>query len=121
MVFCNRTRGPVEAALGYRDPDGWVSEGWWKIEPGQCARVLGGVLNQRFYFYYARALSSPYRNRPPFTWSGKYQFCTDVKAFHIQGDGDCETKGYISREFQQIDLGGTVRDYTLDFKDNNER
>lgn len=121
MLFCNRTQGVIEAALGYREEDGWVSEGWWKIQPGQCSRVLNGKLNQRFYFYYARALTSLYHDRPPFTWSGKYHFCTDIKAFHIEGDGGCEEKGYKTKDFQQMDLGGTVRDYTLDFKDDADR
>ena len=121
MVFCNRTQGAIEAALGYRDVDGWLSEGWWKIQPGQCARVLGGTLNQRFYFYYARALTTRDRNKPPYIWSGKYHFCTNIKAFRIEGDVKCEDKGYKTKDFQQIDLGGPVRDYTLDFKDENDR
>lgn len=120
MLFCNRTQGPLEAALGYRDMDGWISEGWWKIQPGQCSRVLGHVLDQRFYFYYARALTPVFRHRPPFVWSGKYPFCVDTKAFHIEGDGNCETKGYQTKDFQQIDLGGRARDYVLDFKDGSE-
>ena len=45
ISFCNRTSVALEAALGYREADEsggetWVSEGWWRIEPGQCARVI---------------------------------------------------------------------------------
>jgi len=118
MVFCNRTQAPLEAALGYREDDKWLSEGWWQIEPGQCARVYGKPFSQRFYFYYATALTAPSKDKPPFIWSGKYEFCTDAKAFRIEGDENCEAHGHITRGFQQIDLGTNTRDYTLDFKDS---
>jgi uncharacterized membrane protein len=122
MSFCNRTAGPLEAALGYRDDSdntaqNWVSEGWWRIEPGQCARVYGQPLGQRFYFYYAHALSQLVKDTPPTSWSGKYIFCTDDKAFRIEGDGDCPSRNYTATGFQELDLGPNTRDYTLDFKD----
>jgi uncharacterized membrane protein len=122
MSFCNRTPGPVEAALGYRDDadstaQSWVSEGWWRIEPGQCARVYGQPLSQRFYFYYAHALTQTAKDIPPTLWSGKYIFCTDDKAFRIDGDTDCATRNYTSTGFQELDLGANTRDYTLDFKE----
>lgn len=120
MVFCNRTQAPLEAALGYRETTDWVSEGWWRIEPGQCARVFGQPLTERFYFYYATSLVRPSKDKPPFTWSGKYEFCTDTKAFKVTGDGDCESRNYQTKGFQEIDLGPNAHDYTLDFKDGSE-
>lgn len=123
LVYCNRTQQPIEAALGYRGPlvDGissWVSEGWWRIEPGQCSRVFGQQLKQRFYFYYAIAKASSGPDRQPFVWSGKFRFCTDTKAFRIEGDEDCEGRGYLARGFQQLDIGTNIHDYTLDFRDS---
>lgn len=122
MSFCNRTSGPIEAALGYRDDSDnnaqdWISEGWWRIESGQCARVYGQPLTQRFYFYYAHALTQVVKDSPPTAWSGKYIFCTDDKAFRVTGDGDCQTRNYSPTGFQELDLGANTRDYTLDFKD----
>lgn len=126
LVFCNRAQQPIEAALGHREQgeaedagDVWISEGWWRIEPGQCSRVFGQPLKERFYFYHATALAPNAPGKKPFVWQGKYQFCTDAKAFRIEGDGDCEGRGYKVKGFQQIDLGPNTRDYTLDFKDNS--
>jgi uncharacterized membrane protein len=121
MVFCNRTQAPLEAALGYRETSDWMSEGWWRIEPGQCARVFGQPLTQRFYFYYATSLVRLSKDKPPFVWAGKYVFCADTKAFKATGDGDCESRGYQTKGFQQIDLGiNGPHDYTLDFHDGSE-
>ena len=125
LVFCNRTQQPLEAALGHREhsdedsADVWISEGWWRIEPGQCSRVYGQPLKERFYFYHATALSPNAPGKKPFVWQGKYQFCTDAKAFKVEGDGDCEGRGYRVKGFQQIDIGANARDYTLDFKDGS--
>jgi uncharacterized membrane protein len=122
MVFCNRTQAPLEAALGYRgDTADWVSEGWWRIEPDQCARVFGQALTDRFYFYYATSLVRVAKDKPPFVWGGKYQFCADTKAFKASGDTDCENRGYQTKGFQSIDLGSNgPHDYTLDFRDGSE-
>ena len=124
MSFCNRTSGAVEAALGYRDEandksQSWISEGWWRIEPGQCARVFNQPLTQRFYFYHAHALTQKSKDEPPTTWSGKYMFCTDNKAFRVEGDTDCAARNYQSTGFQELDIGANSRDYTLDFKDGS--
>ncbi len=122
MSFCNKTSGALEAAVGYRSedpekPNNWISEGWWRIEPGQCARILQDALAQRFYFYYGRALSQTAKDQPPTVWAGKYIFCTDTKAFKIEGDGDCSLRKFKNTGFQQVDVGAGTRDYTLDFKD----
>jgi uncharacterized membrane protein len=117
MVFCNRTSSVIEAAVGYRETLDWISEGWWRIEPGQCARVFGKPLTQRFYFYYAASLTPSSRDKPPLVWGGKYEFCTDTKAFRIEGDDNCETRNYHTQGFHEVDIGSNTRDYTLDFKD----
>lgn len=119
MLFCNRTKSPVEAAVGYRADADWISEGWWRIEPGQCSRVIGQALKQRFYFYYAKSLSGAGK-KPGFIWGGKYQFCVDTKAFKFEGDGDCESKGFITKGFNEIDIGSRAKDYSLDFRDGSE-
>ncbi len=122
MRFCNRTQQPLEAALGYhRDEKDqsarWVSEGWWRLEAGQCARVYDQPLAQRFYYYFGRALTPSAPGRQPNLWEGKYQFCVEGKAFRIEGDAECETRGFQVRGFRPVDIGADTKDYTLEFKD----
>lgn len=120
MTFCNRTANTIETAFGYREATGWVSEGWWRIEAGNCARVFGNPLTHRFYFYYATSLAPKTKGKPPLTWAGKYKLCIDTKAFRIDGDEDCESRSYQTQGFQQIDIGSMTHDYTLDFRDNSD-
>ena len=120
FLFCNKTQTVIEAAFGYREQLDWVSEGWWQLQPGLCARVYGKPLKQRFYFYYARALAQPKPGeRPPIIWSGKYALCADNKAFKVVGDQECETRGFRTLYFQQADIGQNQRDYTLNFEDGS--
>ncbi len=119
FVFCNQTKSLLEAAFGHRDQSIWISEGWWQIQPGQCARVFGKPLKQRFYFYFARTLASPAAGgRKPKAWAGKYPLCSDGKAFRIVGDENCEDRGYQTSMFQGIDIGSNRKDYTLNFQDD---
>jgi uncharacterized membrane protein len=120
LLFCNHTQSPVEAAVGYREQEDWISEGWWQIQPGQCARVYGKPLVQRFYFYYAHVLAPPSKDgKAPLTWAGKYAFCVDTKAFRAEGDTDCESRGYQEKGFSEIDIGANKHDYTLTFLDGS--
>lgn len=122
FLFCNHTQWVIEAAFGSREDGVWSSEGWWQIQPGQCARVSNKPLSQRFYFYYARALTVPVKGDNRRTiWSGKYAFCTDNKAFRIEGDNECEVRGYKQQGFQEVDVGLRQKDYTLTFRDNDGR
>lgn len=122
FLFCNRTQHPIEAAFGYREQVAWISEGWWQIQPGQCARVFNRPLTQRFYFYFARVLESPSASsQPPMTWAGKYIFCVDNKAFRVEGDGQCAVRGYQEKGFQEVDIGPNQHDYTLNFEDGKNR
>lgn len=118
FLFCNQTKTLIEAAFGYHEGPVWTSEGWWQIQPGQCARVFSKPLTQRFYFYYARTLApAGTSGREPMVWSGKYAFCTGSKAFRAVGDSECESRGYRMQGFQEIDIGPNRRDYTLNFYD----
>lgn len=122
FLFCNQSKTAIEAAFGSHEDNVWISEGWWQIQPGQCARVLGKPLTQRFYFYYARALSLPAKDgREPMVWRGKYAFCADNKAFRIEGDSRCEERGYRQLGFQDVDVGIHQKNYTLTFKDGEGR
>lgn len=122
FLLCNHASAAVEAAFGYNEQSTWVSEGWWQIQPGQCARVYNKPLTQRFYFYYARVLtqSANKESRPP-VWEGKYAFCVDSKAFRAEGDGNCEARGLRQQGFHEVDIGPNKRDYTLTFQDGGWR
>ena len=53
LRMCNQTGSKVGIALGYRDGQGWVTEGWWDVAPKGCETLLRGALASRFYYVFA--------------------------------------------------------------------
>ena len=53
LKLCNKTDNRVGVALGYKDQQGWASEGWWNIAPMGCETLLKGPLIARYYYIFA--------------------------------------------------------------------
>src|SRR5258708_14227565 len=71
--ICNLTKGRVGIALGYKDGEGWATEGWRYVSAGNCATLLRGNLAPRFYYVYAVAYDRGGE------WSGQSFSSTRVK------------------------------------------
>lgn len=97
--LCNNTGSRVGVAVGYRDKDGWVSEGWWNVNARSCETVLNGALAARFYYVYAIDYDQGGE------WSGRTFMCTREKEFTIRGFQDCLARGYDRTGFFEIDSG----------------
>ena len=106
LTFCNQTTAYVTVAVGYSDNGIWVSEGWWGMDPGGCATVLGGDLTKRYYYYRATSKDIEFPG-------DSYFFCTDSGPFEIRGDADCVERGYRRQEFAGVDTGDASA-YTID-------
>jgi len=61
--LCNNTGSRVGVALGYKDGEGWITEGWWNVSARTCDTLLRGELVARYYYIYAvdydRAANGP--------------------------------------------------------------
>src|SRR5262245_44576788 len=42
--LCNNTQSRVGVAIGYKDADGWTTEGWWNLSSRTCENILKGNL-----------------------------------------------------------------------------
>jgi len=98
--ICNDTTNLVGAALGYRENNEWVSEGWFQIQGESCATLVEGDLNTRFYYVYAEESDRGGQ------WRGDIFMCTSEREFRIVGVKDCFTRGQLRTGFFEIDTGG---------------
>ncbi len=99
---CNATQNLVGVAIGLRGSSGWVTEGWWHIEPANCKTLLEGPLTSRFYYLYAEDAQRGGR------WDGPINMCVADKEFKIVGINDCYARGYQRVGFQEHDTGEQV-------------
>ncbi len=97
--LCNNTASRVGIAVGYRDKQGWLTEGWWNVAPRTCETILKGPLAARFYYVYAVDYDQGGE------WSGNSFLCTREKEFTIRGYQDCLARGYDRTGFFEIDSG----------------
>ncbi len=112
--LCNNTSSRVGIALGYKDADGWTTEGWWNISSRACETLLRGTLVARYYYIYAIDYDRGGE------WSGQAFMCSRDKEFTIRGTEDCLTRGYDRTGYFEVDTG-EQRAWTVQLTDANEQ
>lgn len=110
LEVCNEASKSVSLAIAYAEGDTWVSQGWWNIPAGSCQSPLQGNLKNRYYYYRATTFGSP-------LVSGDYMFCTSPDVFTIEGDTNCENRGYEQAGYASLDTGKKARSFTLTLRD----
>lgn len=99
LKLCNSTSSRIGIAIGYKDPKGWTTEGWWNVASHACETLLKGNLIARYYYLHAVDYDKGGE------WRGAANLCIDDKAFTIEGVTDCSSRGYKSSGFFEVDTG----------------
>ena len=110
LKLCNTTASRVGVAIGYKDAEGWATEGWWNIASHTCETLLKGVLIGRFYYIHAVDYDRGGE------WAGTLYMCTDDKSFTVRDTKDCVKRGYKRTGFFEVDTG-EERDWTVRLTD----
>jgi uncharacterized membrane protein len=95
--LCNRTGSRVGVSVGYKDAEGWTTEGWWNVAANNCETLMRGPLVARFYYIYAIDYDQGGE------WAGKAYMCTRDKEFTIRGIDDCLARGFNRTGFFEVD------------------
>jgi len=112
--LCNNTSSRVGIAIGYKDGEGWTTEGWWNLPARTCQTVLKGNLVARYYYVYAIDYDRGGE------WMGQAYMCTRDKEFTIRGIGDCLARGYDRTGFFEVDTG-EQRAWTVQLTESSEQ
>jgi uncharacterized membrane protein len=112
--LCNNTGSRVGIAIGYKDGDGWTTEGWWNLSARKCDTLLKGGLVARYYYVYAIDYDRGGE------WSGHAYMCTRDKEFTIRGTDDCLARGYDRTGFFEVDTG-EQRSWTVQLTESTEQ
>jgi uncharacterized membrane protein len=112
--LCNNTASRVGIALGYKDAEGWTTEGWWNVSSRSCETLLKGALVARYYYIYALDYDRGGE------WSGQAFMCSRDKEFTIKGTENCLARGFDRTGYFEVDTG-EQRAWTVQLTDANEQ
>jgi len=112
--LCNNTGSRVGVALGYKDAEGWITEGWWNISARTCDTLLRGELVARYYYIYAVDYDRGGE------WSGHAFMCSREKEFTIRGTENCLARGYDRTGYFEVDTN-EQRSWTVQLTDTAEQ
>lgn len=114
LRMCNTTASRVGVAIGYKDGDGWTTEGWWNVPARSCETILRGPLVARYYYLYAVDYDQGGE------WSGRAFMCSRDKEFTIRGIEQCLARGYDRLGFFEVDTQDQ-RQWTVQLTDEGQR
>jgi uncharacterized membrane protein len=117
--ICNQFERRIDVAFGYVDRErGWVAQGWWIMDAGQCKTVHGGDLDNRYYYLFVRGVGGA-------MWTGEVPFCIQKKKFLlVQAEygkntrDDCAKAGLEYAQFFKVDVG-KAKDHTYNLTASN--
>lgn len=112
--LCNNTGSRVGVAIGYKDAEGWTTEGWWNLSSRSCETIVRGQLAARFFYVYAIDYDRGGE------WSGKAFMCTRDKEFSIRGIEDCLARGFERTGFFEVDTG-EQRSWTVQLTESSDQ
>lgn len=112
--LCNNTTSRVGISLGYKDAEGWTTEGWWNVSAKSCETLLRGTLVARYYYIYAIDYDRGGE------WSGQAFMCSRDKEFTIRGTEDCLARGFDRTGFFEVDTG-EQRAWTVQLTETGEQ
>jgi uncharacterized membrane protein len=112
--LCNNTSSRVGIALGYKDAEGWTTEGWWNVSSRACETLLKGTLVARYYYIYALDYDRGGE------WSGQAFMCSRDKEFTIKGTDNCLARGFDRTGFFEVDTG-EQRAWTVQLTESGEQ
>jgi uncharacterized membrane protein len=113
LFYCNKAEAPVWAALA--EPKGdtrYESRGWWKLEAGDCAKVIKGALSvDHFYVYGVIEAAGGAERRLS---GGDKAFCVNAVRFASTTDTSCADQELDEAIFRRVEIGGASSS-TFDF------
>lgn len=112
--FCNATSYVLDTSIGYETDEGWQSQGWFRLMPGSCEKVLQENIDRETYFVFARSIDAHDGGTKYF--NGSDRFCTAPGDFLVNGRTNCASRGFDSFDFTRVDTK-TGNDWTTTFSE----
>ncbi len=104
FFFCNRADAAVWSAIAVPEAESqYKSRGWWKLEPGQCAKIVKDQLGKDHYYVYGLIEDGRPERRLA---GGDKAFCVNAVKFEFKNDTTCADLDVEEAVFRRVDIGG---------------
>ena len=117
--WCNETGHTVMAAIANEDRGTITARGWYRVEPGKCARPEVLARARRVYSY-AEAVDASgqiiKRGGKPLIWGGRTMLCIRGPAFEFGSRSECDIREPNAAGFASVELAARAPT-TLRFKE----
>lgn len=102
LRVCNQSFDVLNIAVGQpardaTEPDQFVTRGWWRVAPNQCATLLRESLQSRYFYVFAADVFGKE------ALSGSIPLCVAERRFIIDTQGNCLVRGYLDARFIEVD------------------
>ncbi|RNF34545.1 DUF1036 domain-containing protein [Paracoccus methylarcula] len=97
MRLCNQSYDVLNVAIGAPDGEDFVTRGWWRVAPNQCAVLRREPLQSRYYYIFATDVFGKE------VLSGAIPMCVAPRRFEITGQRDCLLRGFLDARFIEVD------------------
>jgi uncharacterized membrane protein len=87
LTLCNRTSYRVQAAIGLEKRANVATRGWFRVDPGQCLKVIEGALDADMVYLHTR--TPPVYGDAPVPQSGNAELCIRDGNFEIADGRSC--------------------------------
>lgn len=104
LFYCNKTDNAVWSAIAMeQDEDAYRSKGWWKLEPGDCSKVVKGALEKDHYYVYGVMETA---EGDLSIAGGDRSFCINVVMFNATDELACADQDLEEASFRRLEIGG---------------
>lgn len=112
FFYCNKTSSPIWSAVAEPEDDTvYRTKGWWKLEPGECSKIIKGALVKDHYYVYG-LIEDPAGDRP--ITGGDKKFCINLVMFNAESGLSCAEQELEEATFKRVEIGGS-ESATFDF------
>ncbi len=116
---CNETSYIIEAATGRHEGQGITVQGWTRLRPGACEKVISGDLQPGVHYLFGRSSTAHRGGRK--LWGGKSKLCIDpTGSFAVENIPDCSVMGLEAREFRPV-LVENAKRWRTSFTETDKR
>lgn len=97
LRLCNQSFDVLNIATATPQDGGFVTRGWWRVAPNQCATLEREPLRARYYYVFASDIFGRE------ALAGSIPMCVATQRFSIDGQEDCLLRGYLDARFLEVD------------------